>query len=351
MATDKLPPLKAKYSIFLPVRNGQPYVAKAIESVLAQRFSDFVLIILENKSMDDTLSIVRSYDDSRIAVIEAPRPLSIYENWRRIYDLINSGAVQSEFSTTLGHDDIFYPEFLTTIDGLVSRHPDASLYQTHFNLIEKTGKIKRPCKPIPIKESHKDFFLARCWGNRDSFGTGYVFKTRDYVKVDGIADYPLLLWSDDLLVIRLTKLSYKVCAGQSVFAYRMYNRSASGTISVNKFAAQAEAAHRYLAEIERSDSDLIANDYDKVAFGYLMARQLDWLDFPFRTILLGKETAKTVEQIKIAATRLMQGNTFEGLSEAHFLDRLHSRLRKYYIMLLHCCQNLPNVIRFKRINL
>ena len=100
--------IKAKYSIFLPVRNGEVYIAQAIKSVLAQQFSDFALIVLENKSTDNTLAIMRGFNDPRISVIEASHTLTIFENWRRIFELTNSGAIQSEFSTILGCDDIFY---------------------------------------------------------------------------------------------------------------------------------------------------------------------------------------------------------------------------------------------------
>lgn len=346
----QLPHLKAKYSIFLPVKNGEAYIAKAIESVLAQQLSDFVLIILENMSTDNTLSIIRGYNDPRITVIEAPSALGIYENWRRIYELIDSGVVHSQFSTMLGHDDILYPEFLTTIDGLISAYPDASLYQTHFDIIDQVGKTKRPCKPIPFKESSRDYFLARCWETIDSFGTGFVFRTKDYAQIGGMVDFPLLLWSDVLLIIQLTKLSYKVCGERSSFAYRLHKKNVSHAISPYKFAAQAEAANRYLFEIEQHHGELIADDYGKIALGYLLAKQLDWLDFPLRSILLKKEMSKDIDQIKVTSVRLMQGNTFAGLSESHFLNRTYSRLRKCYIMLLYCCQYLSNAKMSTNIN-
>ena len=84
MSKNELTNLKAKYSIFLPVRNGQPFIAQAIESILSQQLSDFVLIILENKSTDNTLSIIKNYNDPRITVIEAPHALEIYENWSHL---------------------------------------------------------------------------------------------------------------------------------------------------------------------------------------------------------------------------------------------------------------------------
>ena len=336
MKQDQLPLLKAKYSIFLPVRNGEAYLAKAIESVLSQKVKDFILIILENKSTDQTLSIIQGFDDPRIVMLEAQSDLGICENWNRIYELISSGQVQTEFSTLFSDDDIYYPDFLATIDQLQSTDPGASAYQTHFDLIDKFGNIIRPCKSIPACESHKDFFLSCCWGNRDIFGTGTVFRTKDYVKVGGMSAFPLLLWSDDLLVIRLTKLSYKICGGRTAFAYRSYKKSLSGAISVDKFEAVITALNLYLTEIKNHHADLIETNNDKIALGFLIARVMDWYDFPLRRVLMREEIAKTVGHLRAEAAQLMQGHTLHELSKSNFVGRLYSRLRQYYVMFLFC---------------
>lgn len=56
-------------SVVLPVFNCELYLEEAIDSILAQSFSDFELIILNDGSTDRSLDIARSYCDSRIRVI------------------------------------------------------------------------------------------------------------------------------------------------------------------------------------------------------------------------------------------------------------------------------------------
>ena len=58
-----------KISVILPVYNSEKYIRKAIESVLNQTFSDFELIIVNDGSTDNTLDIIKSFEDDRITII------------------------------------------------------------------------------------------------------------------------------------------------------------------------------------------------------------------------------------------------------------------------------------------
>ena len=58
-----------KISVILPVYNSQLYIRKAIESVLAQTFTDFELIIVNDGSTDNTPEIINEFTDERIRLI------------------------------------------------------------------------------------------------------------------------------------------------------------------------------------------------------------------------------------------------------------------------------------------
>lgn len=55
-------------SIILPVYNGEKHLRKCLDSVLAQTYSDFELIVWDDVSWDDSCKILRSYHDPRISV-------------------------------------------------------------------------------------------------------------------------------------------------------------------------------------------------------------------------------------------------------------------------------------------
>lgn len=62
-------PHNPKITVLMPAYNVAKYITKAINSVLAQTFTDFELLIINDGSTDDTEKIVRSFSDDRIRLI------------------------------------------------------------------------------------------------------------------------------------------------------------------------------------------------------------------------------------------------------------------------------------------
>jgi len=245
--------MKRRFSVFLPVRNGADHVGEAIQSVLGQTRDDLELLVLDSHSDDRTLEVVSAAarGDARVRVIASEVPLSITESWDRIRRLCEAGEVHGEFMTIIGHDDRFLPDFLEVISELIEANPAGHLFETHFRIIDSAGKIVRRCKPIPARETLGDFFLARCWGVRDAYGTGYVFQPRDYVACGGIPLYPRLLFSDDMLWMRLLKLGDKITSEKTCFEYRAHSTSASSDHhAAEKYTAFLRAFSLFASDVK-----------------------------------------------------------------------------------------------------
>ena len=98
-----------KLSIALPVLNGIPYVHRAVESVIAQTFKDWELIIYDNGSTDGTADYLAKLDDPRITVIRdevTTRPA--IDAWH--YAM---GRCRNDYILMLGHDDWYDPDFMS----------------------------------------------------------------------------------------------------------------------------------------------------------------------------------------------------------------------------------------------
>jgi glycosyltransferase involved in cell wall biosynthesis len=122
-----------KISVILPVYNAQSYLRESIESILNQSFQDFELIIINDGSTDGSLSIMESYKDQRIRIINqsnAGLPISLN---RAI------ASAKGEYLARQDADDISLPERLAKQVAYLDAHPQCALLGTWAQIVvEKT---------------------------------------------------------------------------------------------------------------------------------------------------------------------------------------------------------------------
>jgi glycosyltransferase involved in cell wall biosynthesis len=110
-------------SVIMPAYNVAPYIGAAIESVLAQTFTDFELIIVDDGATDETAQIARAYaaEDSRIVVIRqqnAGLPAARNTAMRR---------ATAEIFALLDSDDLWMPEFLDEQLAILRSRPEVDI--------------------------------------------------------------------------------------------------------------------------------------------------------------------------------------------------------------------------------
>jgi glycosyltransferase involved in cell wall biosynthesis len=214
-----------RFSIVLAVRNGWPYVKECVDSVLAQTYPYFDLIVLDNQSTDNTVPWLKTLKDERIRLFSSQSPLSIDESWGRAKDV-----EKQEYMTLIGHDDTFDPDFLMTIKALIDRNPDCALYQTGSRLINAEGKTVRGCKPVPPRESAAQYLESRFTFQRDVFGSGIVMRSADFDRVGGIPKFDRLFFADDALWLLLLGNSFKATDPAERFSVRIHPNSESASL-------------------------------------------------------------------------------------------------------------------------
>lgn len=98
-----------RVSIGMPVYNGETYIREAIDSLLAQTFTDFELIVSDNASTDGTEAICREYagKDARIRYVRQLENKGAMGNFKFVLD-----AAIGEFFMWAADDDLRHPEFL-----------------------------------------------------------------------------------------------------------------------------------------------------------------------------------------------------------------------------------------------
>jgi glycosyltransferase involved in cell wall biosynthesis len=129
-----------RLSIGLPVYNGDNFLEQALDSILAQTFVDFELIISDNASTDQTETICRAYAarDPRIRYIRNPENLGASANFNQVFTL----SVGKYFKW-IAHDDLHKLEFLEQCIQILDQDPSVVLAYSRAITINQNGKQVR----------------------------------------------------------------------------------------------------------------------------------------------------------------------------------------------------------------
>ena len=135
-------------SVVMPVFNGEKYLAKAIESILAQTFTDFEFIIVDDGSRDRSAEIASSYAelDERIRFVKLARN-------RGVADARNQGmAIASgDFIAPMDCDDVSLPERLQRQVDFLGRNHDIGVLGTGAQAVNED---LRPLFNFDLPQQH-----------------------------------------------------------------------------------------------------------------------------------------------------------------------------------------------------
>ena len=129
-------PIKApKVSVVMPAYNAAQFIRPAVDSILAQTFGDFELIILTDGSTDRPQSIVDGYSDPRIRLINK-------EN-SGVASTLNVGLneARGEFIWRHDADDVSLPEKLERQVNFLESHPEFILCATQIAFMTERGMV------------------------------------------------------------------------------------------------------------------------------------------------------------------------------------------------------------------
>ena len=178
-----------KVSIILPTFNGGNYISKAINSVLAQSFTDYELIAIDDGSNDDTPQIVKGFaaNDHRIRYVR--------QNCNRGFQkTLNNGLqlAKGDYIARIDDDDIWIDkDKLKQQVSYLDSHPGHVLVGTGYIFVDDTGKEIHRYQPSETDLQIRNNIL---WVN--GFLHSAVMYRRDLAIQVGGYNYPKI-HSDD----------------------------------------------------------------------------------------------------------------------------------------------------------
>lgn len=135
----------AAIDVLVTVYNGERFIAQTLDSVLAQTFADWRLIVVDDRSTDRTAAILADYAgrDPRIVVVPGPH--------QGIAAAANAGLahVTAPLVARLDADDIALPERLQVQHDFLARHPDVLAVGSDVMLIDENNRrLRRRRAPV-----------------------------------------------------------------------------------------------------------------------------------------------------------------------------------------------------------
>lgn len=230
------------FSVVIPLYNKEAYIKRAIDSVLKQSFIDFELIVINDGSTDNSVNIVKLYNDNRIKLIE--------QNNKGVSAARNKGIsiANGDYIAFLDADDEWRENFLSEINTLIKLFPYAGLYATSYSVCRDIkGNVINETNITNYKRYEMDYF-KEAYNNKFPVHTSAVCIPKQIFENVGLFLIDVHLGEDLEMWARIA-LKYKIAYSTkkcSIY-YRNTGNNVTSKISLIRLA-QAETIQKILAE-------------------------------------------------------------------------------------------------------
>jgi glycosyltransferase involved in cell wall biosynthesis len=130
--------MSVKFSIVIPLYNGAKFISATLDSVLAQTYKDYEIVLVNDQSPDNVGEVVKRY------MMDHPAAKYIYiEQKNKGLGGARNTAIRhstGEIIAILDQDDIWYPEKLAKVAAIYEQNPEVTIV-CHNQNIRKNGRL------------------------------------------------------------------------------------------------------------------------------------------------------------------------------------------------------------------
>lgn len=205
-----------RISVVIPTYNCERYLAQAIDSVLAQTYRDFEVIVVDDGSTDRTDQVLQSYGSQIRALRQSNQGVAAARNQGMM-------IAQGEWIAFLDADDIFFPDKLAAQIAHAEAHPHLGLVHSGWQRVEENGVLIKRVEPwhqVP----HLNLETWLRW--KPVLPSAMLFR-RDWLQKSGGFDPRFPPAEDTELVLRLAVMGCEAdWLRQVTVNYRQHGESA-----------------------------------------------------------------------------------------------------------------------------
>lgn len=204
-------------SIVLPIYNGEKYMRQSIDSVIAQIYTNWELLIIDDGSTDRTAEIAKEYEekDARISYHKNPQNMRLPRTLNRGFSL-----AKGDYLTWTSDDNLYHPEALEKMVKALQKNKNAQFAFCNCDLIDENGTWLSTQK---IPSNYQDQII----GN-NVVGACFMYTREVYNKI-GDYDHSRILVEDFDYWQRIFANYAVVPVFETLYQYRVHQGSLTGT--------------------------------------------------------------------------------------------------------------------------
>lgn len=207
-------------SVIMPCYNGERYLVRTIESVLAQSYKNYHIVAGNDGSTDNTADILKNYAD-KITILHHPDHGN--HGQAATYNLCLK-HVHSEYIAFIDNDDLWHPDKLQKMVNVIDSLPAVGLIYSNGNVIDAHDKFLHSFLGSNHRETNETgAILLDCYIRTPSavLVRGDILRTAGAFKEGIIPDHDM--W------IRMKELTSFYYLNENLFSYRVHD----GQLSLN----------------------------------------------------------------------------------------------------------------------
>lgn len=212
-------------SIVIPVWKTL-YLSRTIESVLAQTFEDFELIVVEGRRLETFDQILSNYTDSRIRVFRHD-PMPVVENWNQCMAYANG-----DFSILLCDDDIFTARHVERLMQLAEKYSEVDVFHSRIRFVDDNDGLVDMSPICGEYETAIDFIYQKLRYSRPQFVSDFMYRTSKFRAIGGFVDRPMAWFTDVDTSFAMALPNGVAFSEEPTFCYRSADQNISSNLEL-----------------------------------------------------------------------------------------------------------------------
>lgn len=177
-----------KFSVVVPTYNRAGLISKSLESILAQTYDNYEIIVVDNGSTDNTLEVLKPYEEKKlIRIIRNP-----VNQERCVSRNLGFKAATGDFLTLLDSDDLMHTNNLADAAAYIKNNPQYLFFHNLYQVVNEKGEFIYTPKKI---KSNKTAVRSISYGN--FIGCIGVFLAREIYQAYRFDENPAVIGSED----------------------------------------------------------------------------------------------------------------------------------------------------------